>query len=232
MLLAELEVFHSRPIAPTRRVALGITVLPLSPAPGYGGLLLGGIAAAFVPDVDPDLLDELDRLTRQLEAGQRVAQPRLRHRFQEDQVGLARCRHRLIGTGRSIVYDLDDEGSGAPNVLGAVYAAARLDPDHRRTVFEAIRRGLRWQGPVGPELIDHLSDSRGTLGWATLGGKDPIVWALDVLGLQVDDHDRSRIQRRFRDLLRAAHPDHGGAVDDAARRIQDLTEARRILLET
>jgi curved DNA-binding protein CbpA len=38
------------------------------------------------------------------------------------------------------------------------------------------------------------------------------------------------VQRRFRDLLREAHPDHGGASDDAANRISELTEARRILL--
>jgi curved DNA-binding protein CbpA len=41
---------------------------------------------------------------------------------------------------------------------------------------------------------------------------------------------RSEVQQRFRDLLRAAHPDHGGDTDDAAQRISDLTEARRILL--
>ena len=35
MILAELEVFHSRPIAPTRRVALGRKHLPLHPAPGF-----------------------------------------------------------------------------------------------------------------------------------------------------------------------------------------------------
>ena len=43
MLLAELEVFHSRPIAPTRRVAVGVAVLPTAPAPGFGGLLLSEI---------------------------------------------------------------------------------------------------------------------------------------------------------------------------------------------
>jgi curved DNA-binding protein CbpA len=41
---------------------------------------------------------------------------------------------------------------------------------------------------------------------------------------------RTDVQRRFRDLLREAHPDHGGATDDAAQRISELTEARRILL--
>jgi curved DNA-binding protein CbpA len=42
--------------------------------------------------------------------------------------------------------------------------------------------------------------------------------------------DRSEVQQRFRDLLREAHPDHGGAHDDAAHRIAELAEARRILL--
>ena len=42
--------------------------------------------------------------------------------------------------------------------------------------------------------------------------------------------DRDDVQRQFRDLLRVAHPDHGGDSDDAAQRISDLTEARRILL--
>ena len=42
--------------------------------------------------------------------------------------------------------------------------------------------------------------------------------------------DQEAIQRQFREMLRAAHPDHGGVHDDAAGRIADLTEARRILL--
>ena len=56
MLLAELEVWHSRPITPTRRVALGHLVLPADPAPGFGGLLLGAVAAAFL---DAGLVDDL-----------------------------------------------------------------------------------------------------------------------------------------------------------------------------
>ena len=59
-------------------------------------------------------------------------------------------------------------------------------------------------------------------------------WALGVLGLTdgvaVAVPDRDDVQRQFRDLLRVAHPDHGGAIDGAAQRIADLTEARRILL--
>ncbi len=60
-------------------------------------------------------------------------------------------------------------------------------------------------------------------------------WAIEVLGLAQAGDDlampgRSDVQRRFRDLLREAHPDHGGARDDAAERIAELSEARRILL--
>jgi len=230
VLLAELEVFHSRPIAPTRRVALGVAVLPTSPAPGFGGLLLGGLVASFVPDVDPDLIVDLTRLTHQLEAGQRIPQPRLRHRFQEDQVGLTGYRHRLVGTGEELIFEIDRSGSPEPNVLGAVYAASRIDVDHQAAVFTAIRRGLRWRGEIGPHLVESLSDARTTTSWATLGGRDPVLWALDVLGLADAVSHRELVQRRFRELLRAAHPDHGGATDDAAQRINDLTEARRILL--
>ena len=43
MLLAELEVWHSRPVTPTRRVSLGHLVLPVDPTPGFGGLLLGAV---------------------------------------------------------------------------------------------------------------------------------------------------------------------------------------------
>lgn len=230
MLLAELEVFNSRPIAPTRRVALGTTVLPASPTPGFGGLLLGGVVATFVPEVDPEFTDDLLRLTHQLEAGQRIPQPRLRHRFQEDRVGLTRVRHRLVGTGEELSFDIDAEASPAPQVLGAVYAAARVGAEHRAGVFTAVRRAIGWRGDVGPRLVAHLSDARETASWVTLGGRDPLVWALGVFGLTAEGADRHTVQREFRTLLRAAHPDHGGATDQAAKRISELTEARRILL--
>jgi len=231
VLLAELEVFHSRPIAPTRRVALGISVLPTSPPPGFGGLLLGGIVATFITEVDLDLHLDLVRLTHQVEQGMRIPQPRLRHRFQADRIGLNRHRHRLVGTGEELLFDLDRDGSPAPQVLAAVYAAGRLDVRARPATFEAIRQAMRWRGSIDERLIEHLSSRRGTGGWSRLGGVDPVTWALATLQLTADDVERRDVQRRFRELLRGAHPDHGAEHEGAAQRINELTEARRILLE-
>lgn len=230
MLLAELEIWHSRPIAPTRRVALGRSLLPVVPAPGFGGLLLGGIVAAHIGELEDDLGDELGHLLNDLEAGRRIPQPRLRHRFQADRHGLARSRHRLVGRGDLLEFEFDGEGSAASQVLGAAYAAGRLDPVERAVVLAVVRRGARWHGSIGPELLRYLSGVRGGTRSARAFA-DPGLWALDVLGFAAGASPaRADVQRRFRSLLRAAHPDHGGSREGAADRIADLTEARRILL--
>ncbi|MDQ1366158.1 MAG: hypothetical protein QOE57_2200, partial [Acidimicrobiaceae bacterium] len=135
MLLAELEIRHSRAIAPTRRVALGDLWLPTEPAPGFGGILLAGILAGYVNQLEDDLRDELDSLVDDLELGARIAQPRLRHRFQTDVVGLDRSHHRLVGVGESMALELDDHGAVLPQVLGAAYAASKLSYRVRGSVF-------------------------------------------------------------------------------------------------
>ena len=231
MLLAELEIWHSRPIAPTRRVALGHQTLPVDPAPGFGGLLLGGIVAGHIEALDEEMLAELDRLLADLEAGRRIPQPRLHHRFQHDRHGLARSRHRLHGEGDALEFEFEGEGSPASQVLGAAYAAGQLEVDERRVVMAVIRQGARWRGPVGPALVRHLSGARGGSLRAARSFADPGLWALATLGFDAGDEPLNRdVQRRFRSLLRAAHPDHGGSREVAADRIADLTEARRILL--
>lgn len=233
MILAELVVHHSRPIAPTRRVALGDSRLPVDPAPGYGGVLLGGVAARFAADLHPDMVPDLFALTRELEEGYRIPQPRLRHRLQTDRVGLIRSRHRLVRRDQGMRFSFEvDKAAPAQHVLAAVYAAGEFDLGTRRIVFDVIRRGLRWTGPVGPALVAHLSAGAGSaaaLDAAAL--EDPVSWALDVLGFEGNNGaDRSTVQKRFRSLLREAHPDLGAEEDEAARRIATLTEARRILL--
>jgi hypothetical protein len=234
MVVAELEIYHSRPIAPTRRVALGDMNLPADPPPGFGGILLGGIVANFVGAVDADFIPDLMRLTTELEEGRRIPQPRLRYRFQHDKVGLQRSRHRLVGHGEELRFDFDEEhGLPVQQVLGAVYAAGRLDPELRPGVISAIHRGIRWNGPVDGTLITALAGAGRGRPLSVLAFGNPRSWALDILGFEngdTPDPARAAVQRHFRDQLRSAHPDHGGDRDQAAQRIAELTEARRILL--
>ena len=109
--------------------------------------------------------------------------------------------------------------------------------------MDAVRKGFRWQGMIGPSLLGHLSGRTSALSGAAIG--DPVGWALGVLDLrgsgatamatavvptQAVLPSRKDVQRAFRDRLRDAHPDHGANDDGAAQRIAELTEARRILL--
>jgi hypothetical protein len=232
VIVAELEVFHSRPIAPTRRLALGDRDLPVTPAPGFGGILLGGVVAAYMPVLDPDLFDDLDRLSRQLEAGVRIPQPRLRHRLQVDRVGLQRSVHRLRGDGEELAFEIAERGAPAHHVLAAVYAAGELPLGPRSRVMEAIRKAMRWSGEIDGSLVAHLSGLARHHTWSAEAHRDPVGWALTVLDLAAASQrpGRRAVQRRFRDLVRAAHPDHGGDRDEAADRLAELSEARRILL--
>ena len=235
MIVAELEVFHSRPIAPTRRVSLGKMNLPTDPPPGFGGILLGGIIAANIAEVDPDLVPDLLRLTTELEEGRRIAQPRLRYRFQEDKIGLQPSTHRLIGEGEELTFDFDDDnGLPTQQVLGAVYAAGRLDPKVRHAVMQTIRRAMRWEGGVDGDLIATLSGVGSGPAAVGLRVREPgVVGARRARASRptaAGHPGRKAVQQQFREQLMAAHPDHGGDVDGAAQRISELTEARRILL--
>jgi hypothetical protein len=232
VILAELEVCHSRPIAPTRRVALGERNLPADPPPGFGGILLAGIVATFAGSLDDDLFAELGRLLKQVERGQRIAQPRLRHRFQEDRIGLTRVRHRLIGEGEVLQFDID-AGTATPaqHILGAVYAAAELRPALRQPVVEALRLGTKWRAPLGPVFVARLAGRDTGASWSPAALADPLGWARLTLGFTTEHApSKAAVQRRFRELLRTAHPDHGAANAGAADRIAELAEARRILL--
>jgi hypothetical protein len=231
VLLAEVEAFFSRPIAPTRRVALGDLLLPCDPAPGFGGVLLGGIAARFGPDLDRDWHADVLHLMSELERGRRIAQPRLRHRLQEDRIGLQACSHQLVSVGERVEFRFEEDlGTPAQHVLCAVYAAGGVPSGVRTTVMEAVRKGFRWQGELGAGLLAHLTGQRALSG-AALG--DPVSWAMGVLDLRSVVNglpNRRDVQRAFRRCLIDAHPDHGAADAGAAQRIAELTEARRILL--
>jgi hypothetical protein len=104
---------------------------------------------------------------------------------------------------------------------------------------------MRWTGPIDCTLVTHLTGLDRSRNWSAAAFHDPVGWALGVLGLEdrgrrvhsLADRGRRRhtpsrvdVQRRFRELVRHAHPDHGGSEGEAARRIGELAEARRILL--
>ncbi len=235
MILAELEIYHSRPIAPTRRIALGMRNLPIDPAPGAGGLLLAAIVARTAPSVEPELREGLVHLIDDLDRGARIPQPRVRHRFQTDRVGLLRSTHRLVAAGNNLSFDFDDEyGRPVQQAIGAIYAAGSLPVEARSTVFDAVRSSLVWGGPVDAAFIGAVMGGD-TAGLADLRAwNDPVSWALDVFELEGSRDDapsRRAVQRRFRSLLRDAHPDHGAETVGAADRIAELNEARRILLD-
>ncbi len=234
MIVAELEIYHSRPIAPTRRIALGMRNLPIDPAPGAGGVLLAGILAHTAPNVEADLREHLVWLLEELAAGRRVPQPRVRHRYQTDQIGLLRSTHRLLAQGDQLVFDFEDErGKPVQFALGALYCAGSLPADVRGPVFEAMRGALMWGRPVDERFISEVMGGRTASLVDLEAWNDPVAWALEILDLVADEGDtpnKRQVQRRFRSLLREAHPDHGGVTDDAAKRIADLTAARKILL--
>jgi hypothetical protein len=230
MLLAELEIYHTRPAVPTRRVALGTLVLPVDPPPGFGGLLLGAIVAQHLPGVDPDLVPDVRRLIDEVDRGDRVVQPRLRHRYQVDRHGLSHSRHRLVGSGDDVEFDFAATGSDLAQVLGAIYAVERLDPTSRRLIAPLLRKATRWRGPIGPALIAHLAGSQAQ---ELSSLADPLAWALAVLGFPPDSERPSsrEVTKSYRTRMRAVHPDHGGDRATASKEILDLNAARRILTD-
>lgn len=234
MIVAEFEIYHSRPIAPTRRIALGSRNLPVDPAPGAGGLLLAGVLARTARHVEAELREDLVRLLDDLESGRRIPQPRVRHRYQTDRVGLLRSTHRLVADGNNLGFEFDDElGKPVQQALGALYAAGSLPLDARVPVFSAMRNSLVWGGDVDARFIAHVMGGEAASVIDLYAWNDPVAWALETLDLEVGgDPNKRLVQRKFRSLLREAHPDHGGVTDDAAKRIAELTEARDILLST
>ena len=229
MLLAELEVWHTRPLAPTRRIALGNLVLPVDPAPGFGGLLLGAVVARHLGDIPEDFVPDVHRLIDQIDREEHVVQPRLRHRFQVDRHGLALSTHRLLGDGEEISFDFHTTGTGLVQVLGAIYAVERLDVSFRRLITPVLHKAMRWRGPIGGALIAHLAGTNSTT-LTTLA--DPRAWALDVLGFPpgTATPTRREVTTQFRVKMRSVHPDHGGDHSVASTAVFELAEARKILI--
>ncbi len=251
MILAELNIRHTRRHQPTRRVALGDHYLPTS-GPAYGAVLLGALVAENLGGLDDEQRDLLPRLLADAEDGLSVPRIALRHRLQTDTHGLDRSRHRIVADGGPLVLELDTHGWPTPQVLGAVMAAAQLPASARRPAFRAIanavaRPAMPPEGLMVRRLLEGVPGMRPYAPGAAArpnGGTDgdgeveawrgvPAErrWAMEVLGVRAGARvDREDVQRRFRRLLRLAHPDHGAADIGAAERIAELSEARELLL--
>jgi hypothetical protein len=175
----------------------------------------------------------------------------LRYRLQRDTHGLDLSRHRITsaavdrGSVRPIL-ELDRHGRSAPQVIGALMAASQLPSSARAIVFRFVDAAIARPG-VLPEGLDVVRRYQGLPGarppgpgtTTTVGaGNDEWAgipaerrWAMEVLGLHAGHAiERDDVQRRFRRLIRLAHPDHGAATVGAAERMAELAEARELLL--
>ena len=257
MVMAELNVRHTRRHQPTRRVALDPCYLPTNGS-AYGAVLLGAVVSEFFDGLDEEQQELLPRFVRDARAGD-LGVPRiaLRYRLQTDIHGLDGSRHRFLAEPGRVVIELDVHGRSAPQVIGALMAAAAMGAASRSIAFRAIDATIARPGEM-PEGVEIRRLLQGVPGAAPPppgsygagaddasgrdGGFDPEVWrnvpaerrwAMEVLGLHAETVvERTDVQRRFRRLLRVAHPDQGGTSRGAAERIAELREARELLLDS
>ncbi len=199
-----------------------------------GALLLGAVVGTYVQRCASELRVDLEILIGEVGRAQRIRQPRLRHRFQEDLIGLTRSTHWLrLTDGGPRLDSVDRGGTPEQHILGAVYAAGA-----RPSAIRAVSCALAFTGGGGEEMLDFIRRSlRGGLGSPGGDGCEmksaANLWALEVLGFHPQLGIAPRhvdVQRSFRRLVASAHPDSGGEGSEAAARISDLMEARRILL--
>lgn len=252
MVLAELNVRHTRRHMPTRRVAVGDAYLPTGGA-ANGARLLAAIVAEQLHGLDDEQQELLPRFLSDARKGLTVPRIALRYRLQTDTHGLDRSRHRLLDEHGSAVLELDVHAHPAPQVLGVVLAAASLPPSGRRIALDAIDRAVRAEArPDGIGLrllLNGVPGGRGFVpGWMPTGtdafahaaDADVLLWrgvpaerrwAMEVLGVRPGvTLERRDVQQRFRRLVRLAHPDQGGEKVAAAARLNELSEARDVLL--
>ena len=240
VLLAELIVRHTRRHMPTRRVALERAYLPTS-GPAHGAALLAAVMATNLPR-------GRRRRARAAPSGcstTRAAASRSRASrsgtgSRRDMHGLDRSRHRLLGEDGQLVMELDVHGApgsaGARRGAGRGVAARRRAARSRSTRSRRVVNG-RWNGSRPTSSCGSSRPTCGTTSgrrsaasgeWQPGGPADEEGWqgvaadqrwAMEVLGLRAGmEVDRDDVNRRFRRLLRDAHPDSGGAAGAAAAR--------------
>ncbi|MGZ8762188.1 MAG: hypothetical protein ACXW2Y_02565, partial [Acidimicrobiia bacterium] len=128
MVLSELNVRHTRRHQPYRRVALDPGYLPTNGS-AYGAVLLGTVVSEFFAGLDEEQQELMGRFVRDARSGDlEVPRIALRYRLQTDIHGLDRSRHRFLAEPGRLVIELDVHGHSAPQVIGALMAAAVMGP--------------------------------------------------------------------------------------------------------
>jgi len=137
----------------------------------------------------------------------------------------------MIATDESFAFEFNSVGTPLQQVLGSLYALERLNVDLRHNLVRMMRRSITWRGPLGPSFVSYLAGHSAS---SVSAITDPRAWALDILGFPGGTTKLSKreIMARYRDSLRRVHPDHGGSQTHASKAIEDITEARRVLLAT
>jgi hypothetical protein len=135
----------------------------------------------------------------------------------------------MIGENESISFEFAEGGTPLQHVLGAVYVLERLEPTIRRKLAPVLVKAMKWRGPLNQTFVAYLAGSNAS---TIAAMADPRAWALELLGFPPGTvkPTKREIQTRFRESLRNVHPDHGGDSRTASGNINDLSEARRVLL--
>jgi hypothetical protein len=243
---AELVVRHTRRTMPTRRVALGTALLPMS-GTGLGGVLLGAVVHHRIDSLDDDQIDLIPGLLHEAAGGLSIPGIALWFRMQTDVQGLDRSRHRVVEEDGTLIVELDVHGAATPQIVGAIMAAASLPPTPRVMALQTISNAVegRFRYPRGILVRRLVAGIPAEVPWAPgvtwKRGKPSTEsawegidsqrrWAMNVLGCEPEfSFDRDDVNKRFRTLLREAHPDSGGSRQAAAERIAELSEARELL---
>lgn len=210
---AAITLWASRQAAPTRRVAVG----DIEGAHGDVRQLCIGIVGRFVPLLDPDARSEFAGLVRALP---HLPATGLRHRFQTDRVGLRQLTHTFDVCHRArVVFDpASSEVYPSAHLWAVLHVAAGLRDaiapgDLDGTVAAAIGGGGQGRGL----LLER-------------GRELSVAEACGVLGLPVGGFTAKDLMGRYRELVRAVHPDAGGDPVVAADLLAELAAARDTLL--
>ena len=200
--------------------------------PAHGAALLAAVMATNLPAVDDDQRAAHAPDPRRRRGGIEIPRIALRHRLQRDVHGLDRSWHRMRGVDGKLVVELDAHGARFRRCSarcsarrGCACPVVRSGSTRSGAVVEGRWSGLAPDVEVRFVAARHVGDPRPPLAapveWIPGGPPDEEGWqgvaadhrwAMEVLGLRSGmDVEREDVNRRFRRLLRDAHPDSGGA---------------------